>query len=193
MPRINEILDAEAANWWELRPDPQIIEKLVNHYETFAHKIAQGLFRKISHRSLEWEEVAATAMFGLLQAIHRYNPDSAASFTSYATWRVRGEVIGLARSHDWVPHSARSAEKACGVSTIPLMLGLRTEDNEVLWMPDREFQEPYIDKVPQQYHRAIKNILNRGLYMAAQLEGVSTGMLTAVLRGKLKAVLIGDC
>ena len=50
-------------------------------------------------------------VFGLLDALNRYEPSKGVKFETYATLRIRGSIIDGLRSMDWVPHSARQKVK----------------------------------------------------------------------------------
>ncbi len=50
-------------------------------------------------------------VFGLLDALNRYEPSKGAKFETYTTLRIRGSIIDGLRSMDWVPHSARQKVK----------------------------------------------------------------------------------
>ncbi|WP_437188291.1 sigma-70 family RNA polymerase sigma factor [Planctomicrobium sp. SH668] len=180
MARINELLDAHSAEWWANRNQREVMEKLVEHYRVFALKIAQPIFRKIGHRSLDWDEVSSAALFGLCQAIRRFEPGHHATFTSFATWRIRGAIFDAAREHDWVPHIVRRKEKM-GMAEIPSMFlfdenldGLATRERQVMF----DLECP---SIPDRYHRCIRNILQLGIKKAAEIEFVSVGQLQAVL------------
>ena len=46
-------------------------------------------------------------MLGLIKAVEKYDPDKGVSFETYATYRVRGEIIDYMRRNDWVPRGVR--------------------------------------------------------------------------------------
>jgi len=183
--RINERLDQESAGWWADRHKPEVMEKLVEHYRQFAMKIAQPLFKKIGHRAMTWDDTEAAAMLGLCEAIRRFTPGKHAAFTSFATWRVRGAIIDAARDNDWVPHSARAADKALEISQLPLMLPL---DDERDYQPTTGDDAPLnLDHpaIPPRYHRPLENIIRYGIKKAAKLEFASVGQLEMALKRPL--------
>lgn len=50
-------------------------------------------------------------VFGLLDAIERFDASKGAKFETYASLRIRGAMIDGLRAMDWVPHSARQRVK----------------------------------------------------------------------------------
>lgn len=48
---------------------------------------------------------------GLMDAAHKYNPESGANFQTYAQHRIRGKMLDALASHDAVPKSVRQEAK----------------------------------------------------------------------------------
>lgn len=57
------------------------------------------------------EDLISYGVFGLLDALQRFEPSRGVKFETYATLRIRGSIIDGLRSMDWVPHSARQKVK----------------------------------------------------------------------------------
>ena len=56
---------------------------------------------------LDREDLLEAGIFGMVDAIERYNPREDAKFETYAVLRVRGAIIDELRSRDFVPRSLR--------------------------------------------------------------------------------------
>jgi RNA polymerase sigma factor for flagellar operon FliA len=54
---------------------------------------------------VDLEDLYSAGLVGLLDALRRYNPNSRASFETYARLRIRGAVLDELRRLDWVPRS----------------------------------------------------------------------------------------
>ena len=65
-------------------------------------KVASG-----APRNCDREELIQSGIFGLIDAIDRYDPTKQVKFETYAILRIRGAVIDELRSRDWVPRSKR--------------------------------------------------------------------------------------
>lgn len=67
--------------------------------------------------SVAEEDLYGWGIFGLLEAVDRYDPDREIRFETYATIRIRGAVLDGLRSLDWAPRSlrrrAREIDDAC--------------------------------------------------------------------------------
>jgi RNA polymerase sigma factor FliA len=58
--------------------------------------------------SVEVADLVSYGMFGLIDAIERFEPDRGVRFETYARSRIRGAVLDELRSMDWVPRSVRT-------------------------------------------------------------------------------------
>ena len=72
------------------------------------------LVRMVAHRTaerlpghVEPADLVQSGVFGLLEAIDRFDPDRCSRFESYAVPRIRGAVLDELRAQDWVPRTVR--------------------------------------------------------------------------------------
>jgi len=56
---------------------------------------------------IDREDLVEAGIYGMVDAIERYNPREDAKFETYAVLRIRGAVIDELRSRDFVPRSVR--------------------------------------------------------------------------------------
>lgn len=90
-------------------------EKLILHYAPLvkyvASRVAVGL-----PTNVEQADLISYGIFGLIDAIEKYDPSRNIKFETYAISRIRGAIIDELRAIDWVPRSvrfrAREVEKA---------------------------------------------------------------------------------
>ena len=54
---------------------------------------------------IEQEDLESYGIFGLLEAVEKYNPDLGVSFKTYAHTRIRGSMIDEVRKMSWIPRS----------------------------------------------------------------------------------------
>jgi RNA polymerase sigma factor for flagellar operon FliA len=95
--------------------DRDLRDQLIVHYSPLvkyvAGRVAVGLPQRV-----EPADLVSYGIFGLIDAIERFEPDRRSSFESYAIARIKGAIIDELRSLDWVPRSvrakARSLERA---------------------------------------------------------------------------------
>jgi RNA polymerase sigma factor for flagellar operon FliA len=67
-----------------------------------AGKIAIGM-----PQNVEFDDLVGFGVFGLLDAIEKFDPEKHVKFKTYAVTRIRGAIYDELRSIDWVPRSVR--------------------------------------------------------------------------------------
>jgi RNA polymerase sigma factor for flagellar operon FliA len=94
---------------------PGARERLILHYAPLvkyvASRVATGL-----PASVEQADLVSYGMFGLIDALEKFEPARGNKFETYAIPRIKGAIIDELRAMDWVPRSvrfkAREIEKA---------------------------------------------------------------------------------
>jgi RNA polymerase sigma factor for flagellar operon FliA len=87
-------------------PTREVRDRLVVHYTTLvgavAHRVATGLPPHV-----ELADLVQSGVFGLIDAVERFDPERSPRFESYAAQRIRGAILDELRAQDWVPRSVR--------------------------------------------------------------------------------------
>jgi RNA polymerase sigma factor for flagellar operon FliA len=87
-------------------PTRLLRDQIVVHYHplvrTVSHRIAAGLPSYVDHADL-----LQSGVFGLIDAVTRFDPERCPRFESYAAQRIRGAILDELRAQDWVPRSVR--------------------------------------------------------------------------------------
>jgi len=109
--------DELAAVWHGFKGSAELEarEKLILHYAPLvkyvASRVATGL-----PASVEQADLVSYGMFGLIDALAKFDLERAIKFETYAIPRIKGAIIDELRAMDWVPRSvrfkAREIEKA---------------------------------------------------------------------------------
>ena len=90
-------------------------EKLILNYAPLVKYVA-GRVSSGLPPNIEYADLVSYGIFGLIDAIEKYDPDRGIKFETYAISRIKGAIIDELRSIDWVPRSirfkARELEKA---------------------------------------------------------------------------------
>lgn len=84
--------------------DSAIRQKLVLNYLWLVKYLAGRLAVKLPP-CLSQEDLESCGVFGLMEAIDKYDPGRGISFESYAQCRVRGAMIDEMRRLNWLPRS----------------------------------------------------------------------------------------
>ena len=90
-------------------------DQLIVRYSPLVKYVAGRVSAGLPH-NIEQADLVSYGMFGLIDAIEKYDRSRNIKFETYAITRIKGAIIDELRSIDWVPRSvrakARSVEKA---------------------------------------------------------------------------------
>jgi RNA polymerase sigma factor for flagellar operon FliA len=90
--------------------DPALRNKLIVTYAPLVKLVAGRLAVSIGGH-VEFDDLVSYGIFGLIDAIDRFNPGKNIKFETYASIRIRGSIIDNIRKLDWVPRSLRTRSK----------------------------------------------------------------------------------
>jgi len=96
--------------WWQQR-DVRARERLIVHYSPLVKFVAGRLGAGLPD-SVDVGDLVGSGVFGLMDAIDRYEADRGAKFETFAIPRIRGAILDGLRSLDWVPRSVRARSRA---------------------------------------------------------------------------------
>ncbi len=130
-----------------------LAEKHLPLVEQVVIRISRG-FPRFVDRS----ELVAAGTLGLVEAASRYDFDRGIPFVGYATQRIRGAVLDVARSADWTPRSVRQTARDADAATQELALELRQ-------MPDDDQVAARLDISAAELRR-MREIVNFGVVQA---------------------------
>jgi RNA polymerase sigma factor for flagellar operon FliA len=89
----------------------QVRDQLIVHYSPLvkyvAGRVAVGL-----PQNVEQSDLVSYGIFGLIDAIEKFDPDLGYKFETYAIARIKGAILDELRSIDWVPRSVRAKARA---------------------------------------------------------------------------------
>lgn len=107
---ISEMNENELWENYKKTKDPEIREFFIKQYAPLvkyvAGKVAMG-----KPGNIEYEDLVGFGIFGLIDAIEKFDPDKNVKFKTYAVTRIRGAIYDELRSIDWVPRSIRQKLK----------------------------------------------------------------------------------
>jgi RNA polymerase sigma factor for flagellar operon FliA len=86
-------------------------ERLILHYAPLVTMVAGRVGAGLPS-SVEQADLVSYGMFGLIDAIEKYEIDRAVKFETYASSRIRGAIIDELRAIDWIPRSVRTKARA---------------------------------------------------------------------------------
>ncbi|WP_108664970.1 RNA polymerase sigma factor WhiG [Euzebya rosea] len=90
--------------------DPDARERLILQYSPLvkyvAGRVSVGLPSSVEHGDL-----VSYGMFGLIDALEKFDLSKGFKFETYAITRIKGAIIDELRSIDWIPRSVRTKAK----------------------------------------------------------------------------------
>lgn len=97
--------------------DQDLRDKLIIQYSPLVKYVA-GRVGVGLPRNVEQSDLVSFGVFGLIDAIDKFDPARGYKFETYAIARIKGAILDELRSIDWVPRSvrskARTLERAMG-------------------------------------------------------------------------------
>ena len=87
--------------------DPDAREQLILNYSPLVKYVAGRLASSLP-QTVETADLISYGIFGLIDAIEKFDPGRAIKFETYAIARIKGAIIDELRAMDWVPRSVRS-------------------------------------------------------------------------------------
>ncbi|WP_418190831.1 FliA/WhiG family RNA polymerase sigma factor [Amycolatopsis albispora] len=117
---LTETGDVEAginALWRQFAeaPEQRLRDRLVLHYAPLVKYVAGRVGTGLPTH-VDVGDLVQSGIFGLVDAIEKFEPERGLRFETYAMQRIRGAILDDLRSQDWVPRvvrsRAREAERA---------------------------------------------------------------------------------
>jgi RNA polymerase sigma factor FliA len=128
-------IDAELARMWVSYKESgaaDLRDRLIVHYSPMVKYVA-GRVGVGLPAHIEQSDLVSYGIFGLMDAIEKYDLERTIKFETYAISRIRGAILDELRSIDWIPRSvrakAREVERA--YSTLGARLQRTPSDAEV--------------------------------------------------------------
>lgn len=85
--------------------------KLVEEYSSLVKIIVGRLCVGDKFGQLDKDDLNSWGIVGLLEAIERFNPELGIKFETYASTRIRGQIIDSIRKSNWIPKDVKSSIK----------------------------------------------------------------------------------
>ncbi|MFF7678614.1 RNA polymerase sigma factor WhiG [Actinacidiphila glaucinigra] len=109
--------------------DARLREQLILHYSPLVKYVA-GRVSVGLPANVEQADFVSSGVFGLIDAIEKFDPERAIKFETYAITRIRGAMIDELRALDWIPRSVRQKARAVERAYATLEASLRRTPSE---------------------------------------------------------------
>ncbi|NLP34608.1 MAG: FliA/WhiG family RNA polymerase sigma factor [Clostridiales bacterium] len=107
-------------------------EKLIIEYAGLV-KIVAGRLSMYLGNNVEYDDLVGYGVFGLIDAIDKFDYTKGVKFETYASLRIRGSILDHIRKMDWIPRSIRQKQKKLdqAYQNLELRNGRIASDEEV--------------------------------------------------------------
>ena len=127
--------ETEKNKLWEeysRRRTAEVREKLIIEYAPLV-KIVAGRLSMYLGYNVEYDDLVGYGVFGLIDAIDKFDYGKGIRFETYASLRIRGAVLDQIRKMDWIPRSLRQKQKKidAAMNKLELELGRPATDEEL--------------------------------------------------------------
>lgn len=122
---------------------PEIREQIILEYAPLVKVVAGRLSMYLGY-NVEYDDLVGYGIFGLIDAIDKFDTKKEVKFETYASLRIRGAILDQIRKMDWIPRTIRQKQKKidAAVKQIEIEQGRNAKDEEiagVLGISDEEY------------------------------------------------------
>ena len=89
---------------------PEVREKIILEYASLVKVVAGRLSMYLGY-NVEYEDLVSYGIFGLIDAIDKFDCMKEVKFETYASLRIRGAILDQIRKMDWIPRTIRQKQK----------------------------------------------------------------------------------
>lgn len=137
-------------------------ENIILEYAPLVKLVAGRLSMYLGY-NVEYEDLVSYGIFGLIDAIDKFDSLKDVKFETYASLRIRGAILDQIRKMDWIPRTIRQKQKRIDaiIKEIELTTGKTATDEEIargLGISDEEYLE-------WQSQMKITNVVSLNEYM----------------------------
>jgi RNA polymerase sigma factor for flagellar operon FliA len=83
--------------------------------------------------NVEYEDLVSYGIFGLIDAIDKFDMEKNVKFETYASLRIRGAILDQIRKMDWIPRTVRQRQRRIddAIKSIEMRTGKNATDEEI--------------------------------------------------------------
>lgn len=117
---------------YQKNPSPELREKLITEYAPLVKVVAGRLGMYLGY-NVEYEDLVSYGIFGLIDAIDKFDLGKDVKFETYASLRIRGSILDQIRKMDWIPRTVRQKQKKIeeAVKQVESRTGRNASDEEI--------------------------------------------------------------
>ena len=122
---------------YQKNPSAELREKIIIEYAPLVRVVAGRLSMYLGY-NVEYEDLVSYGIFGLIDAIDKFDRGKDVKFETYASLRIRGSILDQIRKMDWIPRTVRQKRKKIeeAIKQIETKTGRNASDEEIALVCD---------------------------------------------------------
>ena len=114
------------------KPTPELREQLIIEYAQLVKLVAGRLSMYLGH-NVEYEDLVSYGIFGLIDAIDKFDAEKNVKFETYASLRIRGAILDQIRKMDWIPRTVRQRQRKIddAIKQVEMRTGKTASDEDI--------------------------------------------------------------
>ena len=114
------------------KPTPELREQIIIEYAPLV-KVVAGRLSMYLGKNVEFDDLVGYGIFGLIDAIDKFDLGKDVKFETYASLRIRGSILDQIRKMDWIPRTVRQKQKKIdeAIKSIEMRTGKNATDEEI--------------------------------------------------------------
>ena len=127
--------EAEKKKLWDKymkTKSQEIREQLILEYVNLVNLVAGRMGMYLGY-TVEYDDLVGYGIFGLIDAIDKFDLEKQVKFETYASLRIRGAILDQIRKMDWIPRTLRQRQRQMDHACMKLEseLGRPASDAEI--------------------------------------------------------------
>ena len=117
---------------YQKKPTPELREQLIIEYAPLVKLVAGRLSMYLGY-NVEYDDLVSYGVFGLIDAIDKFDVSKDVKFETYASLRIRGSILDQIRRMDWIPRTVRQRQRKIdeAVKEIEMETGKSATDEQI--------------------------------------------------------------
>ena len=120
---------------WETyrkKPSQELREQLIIEYSQLVKLVAGRLSMYLGY-NVDYDDLVSYGIFGLIDAIDKFDLTKNVKFETYASLRIRGAILDQIRKMDWIPRTVRQRQRKMdeAIKIIEMRTGKTATDEEL--------------------------------------------------------------
>ena len=107
---MNDVQKSKLWSDYARTKSSEIREQLIIEYAPLVKLVAGRLSMYLGY-NVEYEDLCSYGIFGLIDAIDKFDTMKDVKFETYASLRIRGSILDQIRKMDWIPRTIRQRQR----------------------------------------------------------------------------------